>query len=103
MKNTKKLCVFFTDKEAPTVVYCPEDQYVKIVTGTAVTWPEPQFTDNVGVTSVDVFPYKPPALLSANDHKIEYTAKDQAGNHAVCRFKVIVTGEYCDTDAPSCS
>jgi hypothetical protein len=86
--------LFFKDKEAPKVIYCPKDQYVKKANGAAVTWPEPQFTDNVGVTSVRVTPYDPGTDLSENDYHIIYTAKDHAGNYATCEFNVFVTGEY---------
>lgn len=96
MHAPRNAIVFFIDKEAPKVVYCPKDQYVKKLYGEAVSWPQPQFTDNVGVTSVDVTPHKPGTVLSENDYHIIYTAKDHAGNYAICEFNVFVTGEYCE-------
>lgn len=85
--------VIYTDKEPPKVVYCPKDQYVRKSPGTSVKWPEPQFTDNVGVASVISAPYQPGTDLQANDYIIIYTAKDEAGNYASCKFNLFVTGE----------
>lgn len=75
-------------------MYCPKDQYVKKTQGTLVTWPEPQFSDNVGVVKVEATPYKPGVDLDENDYHIIYVAKDNAGNHATCEFDLFVTGEY---------
>ena len=84
----------FSDKEKPKVAFCPNDQYVKKEPGQQVTWPEPQFTDNVGIKSVDVQPYKPGTDLDENDYRIVYTASDSSGNFATCEFNVYVTGKY---------
>ena len=65
------------------------------VPGETVTWPEPQFKDNVGVVSVDVIPAnKRGTDLPEDDYRIIYTARDEVGNDAVCIFNVFVTGEF---------
>lgn len=62
--------------------------------GDPVSWPQPEYTDNVGVVKIEVEPYKPGTRLTANDYDIYYTAKDSAGNsNDACKFKVFVTGE----------
>jgi len=40
------------DGEAPKVKDCPDDIEIVGRNGTAITWPEPIFTDNVKVTRV---------------------------------------------------
>ncbi|XP_028405616.1 sushi, von Willebrand factor type A, EGF and pentraxin domain-containing protein 1-like isoform X2 [Dendronephthya gigantea] len=87
--------VTILDKEEPKVVYCPKDQYVKKNPGTLVTWPEPQFSDNVGVVKVEASPYQPGVDLNENDYHIVYVAKDKAGNHATCEFDLFVTEKKC--------
>lgn len=70
------------------MVYCPGNIHQLIaVTEEAVTWREPEFSDNVKVARVessrksgDIFP-----LGSTN---VEYTAFDETGNLARCSFVV---------------
>ena len=80
--------MFFADKEAPKVTYCPTN-ILKISDGKkAVTWVEATFSDNIKVTNIessvasgDIFP-----LGTTNVH---YTAKDAAGNsNDECKFYV---------------
>ena len=92
--------VTILDKEDPKVIYCPKDLYVTKIPGETVTWSEPQFKDNVGVVSVDVIPAnKRGTDLPEDDYRIIYTARDEAGNYAVCNFNVFVTEKSCsDSD-----
>ena len=60
-----------------------------------MSWPEPKYTDNIGVVSIVSHPYKPGERLRGNDYDVYYTAKDSAGNrNDDCKFKVFVTGEH---------
>ena len=47
--------LFLSDKEAPEVLYCPDDQSVQLSVNELriqVTWKEPQFGDNIQVVHV---------------------------------------------------
>ena len=85
------ICTFVLDNEAPSVLYCPTTQHIKITsTDKMVKWPKAQFRDNVGVVSVKSnldFGERP-----AGTYPILFTARDKAGNTARCRFNVIVNG-----------
>jgi len=80
------------DKVPPTVTHCPGSMWVITRNGSAtVTWDEPVFSDNIGVVKVEEKNgLRPGQTLLWGNYDIAYVAYDQAGNNAMCRFKVYV-------------
>lgn len=78
----------YADKQAPSLVYCPGTIY-QLIEGNeeAVTWTEPEFTDNVKVTRVESSK-KSGDIFQELDTNVIYTAYDEAGNSATCSFLV---------------
>lgn len=92
-------CVFHvtvTDREPPKVSNCPtEDIYVTVLgLKGAVSWPEPEFKDNVKVEKV-IHNINNNEVLPAQVYFVYYAAKDTYGNEATCRFFVHVRARYC--------
>lgn len=59
-----------------------------------VTWDEPVFSDNIGVVKIEEKQgFRPGQTLLWGNYDIAYVAYDQAGNTAVCQFKVYVLGK----------
>ncbi|ODN06404.1 Fibropellin-1 [Orchesella cincta] len=89
--------VMVMDKTPPQVTHCPGSMWVITRNGSAtVTWDEPVFTDNVGVVKVEEKQgFRPGQTLLWGNYDIAYVAYDQAGNNAMCRFKVYVLAEFC--------
>lgn len=84
------------DKEPPKVEHCPGDLWVIARNGSAVvSWDEPHFSDNIGVTKiVEKNGHRPGQTLLWGSYDITYTASDAAGNSAICSFKVSLLGKY---------
>lgn len=60
-----------------------------------VSWDEPHFTDNVGITKIqEKNGHRPGQTLLWGIYQIAYVASDAAGNTATCTFKVSVLCEY---------
>lgn len=80
----------------PKVEHCPGDLWVIAKNGTAVvTWDEPQFSDNIGITRVEEKSgHRPGQTLLWGTYHIAYVAFDQSGNSATCAFKVYILGRY---------
>ncbi|XP_073822904.1 sushi, von Willebrand factor type A, EGF and pentraxin domain-containing protein uif isoform X2 [Musca autumnalis] len=85
------------DKEPPVVEHCPGDLWVIAKNGSAVvTWDEPHFSDNIGVTKiVERNGHRPGTTLLWGSYDITYIASDAAGNTASCSFKVSLLTEFC--------
>lgn len=85
------------DKEPPTVEHCPGDLWVIARNGSAtVSWDEPHFSDNVGVTSIiERNGHRSGQTLLWGTYDITYIASDAAGNSATCTFKVSLLSEFC--------
>lgn len=85
------------DKEPPQKVHCPGDIWIISRNGSAqVTWDEPEFTDNVGVTRIiEKSGHRSGQTLLWGTYDITYIASDAAGNTATCSFKVSVLSEFC--------
>lgn len=61
-----------------------------------VTWDEPHFSDNVGVTKIlENNGHRPGQTLLWGIYNIAYVASDEAGNTAICSFKVSVLCKFC--------
>ncbi|KAG5877748.1 hypothetical protein JTB14_000542 [Gonioctena quinquepunctata] len=84
------LVINILDKEIPRIIGCPEniektigrEKHIQIV-----HWRDPEFQDNVGVTTV----YKsrePGSEFGVGLHHITYVASDEAGNRAFCHFSI---------------
>ena len=78
------------DKQPPKVEHCPGDLWVIARNGSAVvSWDEPHFSDNIGVTKmVEKNGYRPGQTLLWGAYEITYVASDAAGNTASCTFRV---------------
>ena len=82
---------FLSDKQKPTIVFCPGTVYQAITASEArITWKEPEFTDNVKVDRVtstkksgDTFPL--------GSTIVKYEAFDEKGNVESCSFTVELT------------
>ncbi len=80
------------DTENPVITGCPANITVgndPNVCGAMVSWIEPTATDNVGVASF-TSDHKPGDSFPVGTTTVTYTAKDAAGNMAVCSFTVTV-------------
>ncbi|XP_023247772.1 uncharacterized protein LOC106644374 [Copidosoma floridanum] len=75
--------------QAPKVQGCPGDIEITGKNGSAITWIEPVFTDNVKVTRV-TSNESPGRTFSIGGHKIEYEAADDAGWTTKCIFTVVL-------------
>ncbi|XP_025154721.1 uncharacterized protein LOC105183043 isoform X2 [Harpegnathos saltator] len=75
--------------EAPKVKDCPNDIEVVGKNGTAITWTEPTFTDNVKVTRV-INNESPGRRFDVGGHRIEYEVGDEAGWSSKCVFTVVL-------------
>jgi len=84
------------DKQAPSLVYCPGTIY-QLIAGTeeAVTWTEPEFTDNVKVARVESSK-KSGDIFQQGGTNVIYTAYDEAGNSATCSFFVSLKRRRCE-------
>ncbi|XP_012224713.1 uncharacterized protein [Linepithema humile] len=78
--------------EAPKVKDCPRDIQVIGKNGTAITWTEPTFTDNVKVTRISNNE-NPGRRFDIGGHRIEYEASDEAGWSSKCVFTVVLRWE----------
>lgn len=77
------------------VTHCPGTMWVITRNGSAtVNWDEPAFSDNVGVVKVvERQGFRPGQTLLWGNYDVAYVAYDQAGNNALCKFKVYVLGK----------
>ncbi|XP_076664620.1 uncharacterized protein LOC143366975 isoform X2 [Andrena cerasifolii] len=78
--------------EAPKVKDCPNNIEVTGKNGTAITWIEPIFTDNVKVTRIKSNE-SPGWRFDVGGHRIEYEASDEAGWSSKCVFTVVLRQE----------
>ncbi|XP_054929326.1 uncharacterized protein [Dermacentor andersoni] len=97
--NSTAKCSFqvtVDDKEPPKVLRCPSTVTAISTTleGVPVTWEEPEFSDNVDVQSVRST-QSPGSVFNFGLHNVYYTARDIAGNEAVCTFYVNVSRNEC--------
>jgi len=92
-QNCQQLVV---DKEPPVVEHCPGDLWVIAKNGSAVvTWDEPHFSDNIGVTKIyERNGHRSGTTLLWGTYDITYIASDAAGNTASCSFKVSLLSKY---------
>ena len=84
------------DKTPPQITHCPGPMWVTTKNGSAtVTWDEPVFSDNIGIVRIEEKQgFRPGQTLLWGNYDIAYVAYDQAGNNAVCQFKVYVLGKF---------
>ncbi|CAL1530794.1 unnamed protein product, partial [Lymnaea stagnalis] len=91
------------DKIPPTVVSCPESQVVTSDKSLApVTWDEPVFTDNVGVTLV-IQNFRSGHYFSYGHHVVAYFAFDSNNNSAQCSFDIFLRRFDCIDPPPPVS
>lgn len=83
------LRITVTNGEAPKVKNCPSDIEVSGKNGSAISWEEPIFTDNVKVMKIHSNE-SPGRSFSIGGHKIEYEASDEAGWTTKCIFTVVL-------------
>ncbi|XP_011504764.1 PREDICTED: uncharacterized protein LOC105367693 [Ceratosolen solmsi marchali] len=75
--------------QAPKVNGCPSDIEITGKNGSAITWIEPTFTDNIKVTGI-TNNESPGRIFNVGGHKIEYEASDEAGWTTKCIFTVVL-------------
>jgi len=90
-----KTTVSVVDDEKPTYTGCPSNIY-ETADGNSkqVTWTEPKFSDNVGVTKV-TSTKKPGDTFDIGSLIIYYQASDAAGNRVSCSFEVVLKKKEC--------
>ncbi|XP_019627854.1 PREDICTED: uncharacterized protein LOC109472514 [Branchiostoma belcheri] len=87
--------VVVTDDEHPEFVSCPESFEVNSSRQFPhVHWEKPEVRDNVGIAAVRRSRF-PKGRMTWGQYSVRYTARDQAGNHAVCRFNIHVKKPAC--------
>ena len=84
--------------------HCPGDLWVVARNGSAVvSWDEPEFSDNIGISNVvERSGHRPGQSLLWGTYHIAYVAYDQAGNSATCSFKVYVLCKFIAHDKLPC-
>ncbi|XP_063614589.1 sushi, von Willebrand factor type A, EGF and pentraxin domain-containing protein 1-like isoform X2 [Penaeus indicus] len=85
------------DKTPPRVNHCPGDMWVITRNGSeVVTWDEPVFSDNIGVTQIfDKSGYSSGQAFTWGTYDIARVAYDAAGNSATCAFNIYVLEDFC--------
>lgn len=85
------------DKIPPQVVRCPSDIWIETRNGSArVDWNEPQFSDNIRLAQVEeTRGIRSGNTLAWGTYDVAYVAYDEAGNSAVCAFKIYIVNEFC--------
>ncbi|XP_073252716.1 uncharacterized protein [Porites lutea] len=92
--------VIIYDKEAPTISNCPQNIHEISGGPKAVTWVEPTVSDNVKVKTVDKS-HSSGSTFQLGTTYVTYTAVDDAGNSAECKFVVQLLRPKCsDPDGP---
>jgi hypothetical protein len=89
-----------TDNTPPSVVNCPGDQEVTAAQGAtsaAVTWTEPEATDDSGVVNRFVSS-ESGSQFGIGVTPVVYTFTDSSGNVANCRFSVTVNSPAAPVD-----
>ncbi|XP_078615892.1 uncharacterized protein LOC144884443 isoform X2 [Branchiostoma floridae x Branchiostoma japonicum] len=87
--------VIVTDDEHPEFVSCPESLEMNSSRQFPhVHWEKPEVRDNVGVVAVKRRRF-PTGRITWGEYSVRYTARDRAGNHAVCRFNIRVKKPSC--------
>ena len=83
----------YLDREPPKILKCPsKDYYVTLEQEyEKVLWPEPKFSDNVGIAKV-IQNMKNNQRLPQQVYYVFYSAIDEAGNMVTCRFFLHVKG-----------
>ncbi|WP_257448703.1 ELWxxDGT repeat protein [Archangium lipolyticum] len=96
LRSTCSFRVTVQDTTAPRLT-CPEDTRVEATSaqGTPVSFPEPTAVDTVSEATLEVS-HVSGALYPRGITRVSVSARDEAGNTAVCRFTVTVQ----DTTAP---
>ncbi|XP_033230539.1 uncharacterized protein LOC117181711 [Belonocnema kinseyi] len=88
-QTTCNLRITVTNGEAPKVKNCPSDIEITGQNGSAITWVEPTFTDNVKIMKIQSNE-SPGRSFTIGGHKIEYEASDEAGWTTKCIFTVVL-------------
>ena len=79
------------DREAPKKEFCPSKVFATSTESSGpITWSEPRFSDNVGITKV-MKSHTSGQTFLLGTYNVYYTAEDAAGNRAQCRFEVQLT------------
>ncbi|HTF16542.1 MAG TPA: HYR domain-containing protein [Chryseolinea sp.] len=88
---TSPFTVTVKDMTPPTTTNCPPDITVEAATActATATWTPPSFGDGCSAVTV-TSSHNPGAIFSAGSNTVSYTAKDVAGNTALCTFTVTV-------------
>ncbi len=87
-----QLIVHVKDADPPRVRHCPRSFTTHLSAGVSsapVSWQEPVFSDNVGVSHV-MATFLPGHRFGPGVHNVLYTATDADGNRARCGFTVTV-------------
>lgn len=80
------------DTTPPTISNCPSDIVLEIAfgqTGHTVTWTEPTASD-LGEVMLVAISHAPGSFFSIGETMVEYQFEDNAGNSAICTFRVVV-------------
>ncbi len=88
------------DKTPPVIAGCPANITATATagaTGAMVIWIAPTATDNCSLQSLTASA-QPGAIFPIGTTTVTYTAKDAAGNTAICTFTVTVNANACSND-----
>ncbi|XP_071950679.1 sushi, von Willebrand factor type A, EGF and pentraxin domain-containing protein 1-like [Antedon mediterranea] len=100
MADKEKSCFFkisIQDKEKPSVLGCPEKKSVESQDReTAVTWDEPEFSDNSGTDLIITQTHHSGDAMVWGSHVVTYTARDPSGQEADCIFTIEIGPTKCE-------
>ena len=87
-KVTDTTVAFFTDKEAPKLIKCPDNIHQLSDGSKVVTWVEPNYSDNVKVTKIEAS-IASGSVFTLGTTNVAYAAIDANGNrNDNCTFYV---------------
>ncbi|XP_052500473.1 sushi, von Willebrand factor type A, EGF and pentraxin domain-containing protein 1 [Budorcas taxicolor] len=85
------------DVEPPSIDWCRSPPPVQVSEKEhAVTWDEPQFSDNSGAVLTVTRSHTPGDLFPQGETVVRYTATDPSGNNRTCDIHIVVKGSPCE-------
>ncbi|XP_055973137.1 sushi, von Willebrand factor type A, EGF and pentraxin domain-containing protein 1 [Sorex fumeus] len=98
--NNQASCTFHVrviDAEPPAIDWCRSPPPIQVSEKLhAVTWDEPQFSDNSGAVLVITKSHSPGDLFPHGDTVVQYTATDPSGNNRTCDIHIVIKGSPCE-------
>uniref|UniRef100_A0A8C4N059 Sushi, von Willebrand factor type A, EGF and pentraxin domain-containing protein 1 n=1 Tax=Equus asinus asinus TaxID=83772 RepID=A0A8C4N059_EQUAS len=100
LSSNQASCTFHIkviDVEPPSIDWCRSPPPIQVSEKEhAVTWDEPQFSDNSGAVLVITRSHTPGELFPHGETVVRYTATDPSGNYRTCDIHIVIKGSPCE-------